>query len=64
VRLKNFGTEGIYFDALIALEDYQTSFAGRALSVSNFNAKRGFMVRSEGGRICCNSKNLSELGNR
>jgi hypothetical protein len=27
-------------------------------SASDFNAKRGFMVRSEGGRICCDFKGL------
>ena len=34
--------------------------------MSGFNAKRGFMVRSEGGRVCCDFNDLprwvKELG--
>jgi hypothetical protein len=31
---------------------------GAVISVSDFDAKRGFMVRSEGGRICCKINGL------
>lgn len=63
MRPKTFGVAAIYF-ALIALERQPPkpppaslfglstfSFTSRhALSVSDFNSKRGFLVRSEGGR--------------
>jgi hypothetical protein len=31
-----------------------------AKKLSDFNAKRGFVVRSEGGRICCDFNDLHE----
>jgi hypothetical protein len=30
-------------------------------SASDFNSKRGFMVRSEGGRICCSINRLERF---
>src|SRR6266581_3901704 len=53
--------DGAYFGAYYAavVRDFDFSFTSRcALSVSDFNAKRGFLVRSEGGRICCDFNGL------
>jgi hypothetical protein len=53
--------DGAYFGAYYGpvVRDFDFSFTSRcALSVRDFNAKRGFLVRSEGGEDVSNFNNL------